>query len=65
MQEGTPDQTYSVLTGDKCENMAILELKSLGVVKGMPPVTRESTPPVSRVARFANDVHHRQRYTGT
>lgn len=35
MQDGIPDQTYSVLRGKKCEAIAVVELKSIGVVKGM------------------------------
>lgn len=38
VQDATPTQTYSVLRGDKCENLAIVELKAPGVVKAMLPL---------------------------
>lgn len=34
-QDGVPDQTFSILRGDKCEALALVEFKSIGVVNGM------------------------------
>lgn len=43
IQEGIRDQIFSVLRGDKCHNLAVVELKSAGVVKGMLSVIGKST----------------------
>lgn len=43
IQEGIPDQIFSVLRGDKCHNLAVVELKSARVVKGMLSVIGKST----------------------
>lgn len=37
---GTPDQTFSFLRGDTRRSLAVVELKSSGIVKAMLPVIR-------------------------
>lgn len=35
LEHGIPDQTYSILRGDTCKTLAVVELKSTGVVQSM------------------------------